>query len=513
MNTKNSKKIISTTVFAAIIVFSMLAISTAPASAATKIQIEDAISDGLNYLIPSQNADGSWGASDKAAVTGLVLLKLQDHARELRKDPYDNDPTSPTYYVYADNVIAGMNYMLSKAYVVPIGMQTNCDPDSNGNGQGIVFKDPAHDTYTTGIALCALGVSNLARTYNIGGTDYTYAAIAQDAADWLAYAQVDAGTSQGGWYYTACDNCSSVADNSNSGYAALGLAYAESAGCTVPQCVKDELDIWINTIQDPFDGGSWYQPGWSWVNTLKTGNLLQQMALCGDTYPDSQRVLDAKHYLERHWQDANQDPGWGYSLAHPDTQAMFTIMKGLTNMGIDLIDTDGDGVQDNDWFNQEPSVGEDFASALVDTQNGDGSWSNCAWGGSELCTAWALLTLEKIGGQPPDPWKEINKELDALIGNVSNATMPNIIKQRLVDKLVYAKELKDNAHEECLADNFIGATKKLGVAENQVESFASMVKITRRITPEDKASFLADATEIIGKIEKLIEHIETTDSC
>jgi hypothetical protein len=91
--------------------------------------------------------------------------------------------------------------------------------------------------------------------------------------------------------------------------------------------------------------------------------------------------------------------------------------------------------------------------------------------------------------------------------------MPNIIKQRLLDKLVYAKELKDNTHEECLADNFDAATKKLGVAKSQVESFASMVEITRRISPADKASFLADANEIIGKIQALIEYIETEHSC
>ncbi len=102
-------------------------------------------------------------------------------------------------------------------------------------------------------------------------------------------------------------------------------------------------------------------------------------------------------------------------------------------------------------------------------------------------------------------WHEINKELDSLKGNVSNATMPNIIKHRLVDKLEYAKELKENAKIEYEAGNVEAATKKLGVAKNQVESFESMVKITRRISPEDKEIFLADAAEIIERIDRLIE--------
>ncbi len=112
-----------------------------------------------------------------------------------------------------------------------------------------------------------------------------------------------------------------------------------------------------------------------------------------------------------------------------------------------------------------------------------------------------------------DTWAEIDKELDALIANVSAAGMPNIIKQRLIDKLEYAKELKDNAKEECEAGNFEAATKKLCVAKSQVESFASMVRITRRISEEDKASFLADSTEIIVKIDELIEYIETEHKC
>ena len=81
-----------------------------------------------------------------------------------------------------------------------------------------------------------------------------------------------------------------------------------------------------------------------------------------------------------------------------------------------------------------------------------------------------------------NPWAAINTELDALITNVSAADMPNFLKNRLIAKLEYAKDLKDNAKEECEAGNFDAATKKLGVAKDQVESFASMVKITRRIS-------------------------------
>jgi len=112
-----------------------------------------------------------------------------------------------------------------------------------------------------------------------------------------------------------------------------------------------------------------------------------------------------------------------------------------------------------------------------------------------------------------DDWAEINKELDELIEEVDAAAMPNIIKNRLIGKLEYAKALKDNAKEECEAGNFDGATKKLGVAKNQVESFASMVRITRRISPADKESFLAESAKIITKIDKLIEYIETEHKC
>ena len=107
-----------------------------------------------------------------------------------------------------------------------------------------------------------------------------------------------------------------------------------------------------------------------------------------------------------------------------------------------------------------------------------------------------------------DLWIGTNKELDELIGKVDAADMPNIIKNRLIDKLEYAKKLKDNAHEEYEAGNIEAAKKKLGVAKDQVESFEKIVKITRRISPADKKEFLTESALIKAKIDCLIEKIQ-----
>jgi hypothetical protein len=225
-----------------------------------------------------------------------------------------------------------------------------------------------------------------------------YEALVQDAIDYLAWAQADpeCGAHRGGWRYGP-DTCDT--DNSTSGYATLGLGYATAPppvgfGLTMPQFVKDELSIWIDVMQDdvngdPNDGGSWYDIWTPWVNILKTGNLLFEMALVGDT--TAQRVQDAVDYVERTWTSLDPDVGW---MNH--RQAVFAMMKGLTAQGREFLDLDGDGTPETEWF---PIV----AQHLIDTQNPDGSWPYDYWGDQILSTAWALLTLEKAVPVPTVP--------------------------------------------------------------------------------------------------------------
>jgi hypothetical protein len=211
--------------------------------------------------------------------------------------------------------------------------------------------------------------------------------------NWLAYAQIDAGTPEGSWGYEA----NGGGDQSNSGYATLGLGFCEtSAGLSVPQFVKDELGdpgLWIDYIQndvdgDEYDGGSGYYAPDGNPNILETGNLLFEMAWYGDK-TTTQRVKDAIDYIVRHWTDGGYSwpgpQGW-----HGNYQAMFTMMKGLEAFQIDLIN----GI---DWF-------DEVSDTIVATQNANGSWGPDVWdnwtgGDTVTSTCWALLTLQKAA--PP----------------------------------------------------------------------------------------------------------------
>jgi len=136
---------------------------------------------------------------------------------------------------------------------------------------------------------------------------------------------------------------------------------------TIPAFVKDGLNDWINYIQQnggTDDGGSYYSDHDGVPNVLRTGSLLQEIALVGDTAatPRVQRAID---YLVLHWNDLNfgEDPGdegWkGKPGEISNYLATFTVMQGALALGLQRIG----GI---DWYN-------DFADAIVGQQNLDGS--------------------------------------------------------------------------------------------------------------------------------------------
>lgn len=374
------------------------------AMAATPEEIGISIQKGIDWLVSVQNANGSWGPADadRFGTTGLILVKLQDRAFELGY----NGPFDDAYPLKA-NVVAGLNYMLPYASTTAISNQAAGNPDTNGNGLGVTVGNRVYDA---GILMMALAAGrDPSRTVSGGPlAGWTYGAVLQDLADWMSYAQTDTVNGRGGWYYNAINGGSS-ADQSNAGYALLGLLYASAPlygyNSNIPAFVASELNYWIDYIQSDWipagvnpdwDGGSGYTAPDYWVNSLKTGNLLTQMAFFGDT-PVTVRVQEALNYIGRHWND-NWVQGWG-KTGSVQYQATYCLMKGFETMGIALNGVPGVA----DWY-------QDMANEIIAEQNANGSWpSSPAYvrsSGSpghmvsaELSTAWALLTLERFS--PP----------------------------------------------------------------------------------------------------------------
>ncbi len=366
----------------------------------TQEEVKAAIEEGVEWLAGQQDDDGFWGHWEECAVTALAVKKLEHHAVDpqwgLGLDSPFNDANP-----YKDNIERGLNWLLEECVsTMDIEPQPAGDPDTDGDGIGVRF---GWGTYHTSIALMAICEAvELDREVESGPlAGWTYEEVAQDTVDYLAFGQNDAGWERGGWGYG--DNDMGWSDQSNSGYAALGLGFAEAAppdGCgfEVPGFVKNELEVWIGSIQNT-DGGSGYTPGGG-SNILRTGNLLQQMAFVGDT-AETDRVQDALGYMADAWHEDNDDPGWrgpGWSTGVAGYQATFTAMKGFTSLGL------------YHEF-EDPETGEpipwqaDFETVLLAEQNDDGSWPQTYWdwGPPEdppiLSTIWALLTLQKVA--PP----------------------------------------------------------------------------------------------------------------
>jgi hypothetical protein len=391
-----------------LIVMVMLA---APVHAYTPIyseaQIAAAAEKGVEWLANQQNADGSWSDTSYNYLignTGLALLKLETHATFMGMSPLDPS------YAYSDNVQAGLNYLFANSINTTISIQTAGDPDTNGTGIGVgVYTGGTYASpYQTAIALMAICASNEPNEIVTVGpqTGYTYAHVAQEIVDWLAWAQNE-GTyvgdpDRGGWRYYPNTGDS---DNSVTGYCTIGLAYAEApapwgfgAHVTIPGFVFSELEPWVERIQidsGGSPGGSSYTPSSTATNnamsgnTLRTGNLLSELAILGygpGTETATLNVTAAVDYMESVWDANNGDPGWR-NLRY---QACFTMMKGYQAQGIENLDT-GSGPES--WYRE-------MADVIIATQNPDGSFTAGGdYGGAVKRTAWALLALEKAA--PP----------------------------------------------------------------------------------------------------------------
>ncbi|HNX39523.1 MAG TPA: hypothetical protein PKK11_02990 [Methanothrix sp.] len=98
---------------AILLAFFAAALLCGPAGAASEEEIDQAISDGLEWLVSKQSENGYFGDQygyALAAKTSFAVLKLEEYAFETGyASPFDPD------YKYSQNVTDGLNYIFSRA--------------------------------------------------------------------------------------------------------------------------------------------------------------------------------------------------------------------------------------------------------------------------------------------------------------------------------------------------------------------------------------------------------------
>jgi len=352
----------------------LLPLTVVPAQAATQSEIDLAIQKGLAWLATTQNmTSGAFGSGYTLANTASSVMAMQNEG---------HFPGGGT--LYSANVEKGYEHIFQYARYYGISAQAHGNPDSNGNGTGVYFRQSSL-MYESGMILATLIGSNTPNRLVTTGpcTGLTYAQVAQEMVDYFAFAQVDSGPGRGGWYYTPYSGYG-PADNSVAQWPVLGMAMAESWGIYAPGFVKPELSILIDWVQNDVSGGSGYSGPNDYVNVAKTGGLLTEMFYVGDEQT-SARAQQAVGFLNTHW---NRLPsGWYGNKGHP--YAMFATFKGLELMDVATIP--------NAPANDETSAGDwwgDYCENLVNTQNANGSWNGYHAWGPYLATPWYIVILQ-----------------------------------------------------------------------------------------------------------------------
>jgi hypothetical protein len=402
------------------------------AMCATEQEKQVTIDNGLAWLASVQQADGSWtymSGDGILAATGSAALAFIEEGY-LPGDDVIIDGTNygdvvgeACQYIF-DRATVEANFGPEPAYGYPYPRYAedyNFDGDftnDGGNDEAIYF-DPGvlqRTVYTTGIIAPvvhalgqALGKDTVVGMGSPAISGKTYAQAMQDIVDWFCFAQVEPnmGNWRGGWRYTANYPSS---DNSTAQWGALPLLYVTSWGLGVPQYVKDELELWINYIQNPNGGSGYSNPG-EYVNVSKTGGLLLELAVIGAPVGDF-RVQNALAFINSRWNNYPSGTWYG-NLNHP--YAMWAVYKGLEVYG--FTQEFGPGIGENflvgfgmpsapggvtigqDWDPKTSLPGDwysDYCDFLVGIQNADGSWAGYSYWTGPLAVGWYINILNAI---------------------------------------------------------------------------------------------------------------------
>jgi len=343
--------------------------------------------DGLEFLAQQQYPNGSWYSNWGTGLsTGPAVQAFQQAGYNA------GDDVIIAGYNYGDVVGRAIDYLLTTGVLLHISPQMAGDPDTNGDGLGLVFRPSgmmSRDVQGTGTILPAIVGTETPNAIVTTGplAGRTYSDIVQNTVDYFAYGQTDPnfGPYRGGWRYYA--NYSS-ADQSCTPWAVMALLAAEDWGTVEPAFVKSELEIFLGNIQNPSDGGVRYMPTFGGSNMYRTGAFLSEEFYVGhdDTDPSVQAALT---YLNTYWQTTSTNGNYD------NPGALWATSKGLEQ----IIGLDDTTTITNFKYSGPLDPGEtwnwleDYCQYLVDLQFANGSWAGQVYYDNIITTAWYVDVL------------------------------------------------------------------------------------------------------------------------
>jgi hypothetical protein len=387
------------------------------------VEANIAIDEGLWYLHKTQTRTnmggfdiGYWDTGFAGSAAYQAISAANVNAFEVN-GYLENGPASNPY---TETVARGMRYLFTTLVTVSVPQQTNplgtFNPDSNGNGIGIVNEEGRYDYYTTGMFIDAIVASGtpdaVTPTGAVNIVGRKYREIIQDMVDAYAWAQWDSNPQGGGWRY----NPNQAPDNSSCQWAAIGLIPAERVwGCIVPPIVKEwnKEWLWFSQAANGSFGYTNKTPIWGPYATTPSGMV--QMAMDGigrgTTDPDLGMKPDYPSWdkAETFIRDNFCNTG-GPTVAIKDYYyGLFSFVKAML-----LHDSNGDGIPEPikflqsstpgvvpiDWYTAEASKGDScdgVARTLINDQNPAGYWSGHNYNTNQYYfeTAWAIIMLNR----------------------------------------------------------------------------------------------------------------------
>jgi len=343
-----------------------------------KLELENAIGKGLDWLAAKQKADGTWGQAEYPALSALALTAFQ------------GDPSGSYKRKYAANISKGYEQLAR-----------NAKPDG-----GIYVEKMAN--YNTSISLMALLVAN----------DPSYEPVMKEARNFLVGLQDNLGDDvavNGGIGYGGTYKHSDLNNTLNALEALHYTRYLKSDVANDPEARDlnwQAVTRFISRTQNlpgPNDqkwasddsdnkGGFVYFPGHSMAGEQKLGDgrtalrsygSMSYAGLLSFIYAqvdkNDPRVKAVIDWLTRNY-TLEENPGMQQAGVY---YYYHTMAKGLSAAGIDTL-TLKDGSKIN-WR-------QDLAKRLLNLQNLDGSWANqnARWMEKDptLVTAYSTITME-----------------------------------------------------------------------------------------------------------------------